>query len=339
MFFFLTLLHLTSIPISCALPSLSAPNNLLILDTGVGHRSQSVPRWRTSLRSISALGKNASILQQYGPAASPQNALIEPIGAYDLAHSLASSSLFIATSQGIMRTDINGSNAHIIVPSNTTYVESIAVADASQKLYFGTGRDGYIWRANTDGTGVEAVRNVSQGLDWGLARSWADGILIDDKEEWVYWSASRGPENGSIRRMRTSGAGEEEVLIKGLNMPRQLRIVDGWLYWCEMGRWSNSPTSLSRVKLGGGTMKSEVVVHSNQSSIFFEKDYTGDVQTLSIMSFVFSRERDRMWLVMQSSGRTMFAKLVEVGLDERKVRVLNQDTKDLGIPIAMEHIG
>jgi hypothetical protein len=331
------LILLSTLSPSLALPNLSSPGKLIILDTGVGHRSHSVPQWRSSLRSISTRGQNASILEQYGPAPSPQYIDIEPIGTYDLTYSPITSSLYIAMSQGILRTDAQGTNGRLVIPSNKTYVKSIAVAERSRKLYYGTSQDGFIWRANIDGTGVEAFRNVSQGLKWGYANSWADGILVDDAEEWMYWSASRGPDDGSIRRIRTSGGGAEEVLVKGLNMPRQLRILGDTLYWCEMGRWSNSPTSLKRAKLGGA-MKPEIIVHSNQSSMFFEKDYTRDLQTLGITSFVLSDEGDRLWFVMRSAIRTMFAKLVEVGLTDRKLNLLNQDTKDLGIPIAMDYV-
>jgi hypothetical protein len=316
------------------------PNALIILDTGVGHRSIQVPQWRTSLRSISTHGDNATTLQQYGPIPPNNHTVVEPIGATDLAFSHSTSTLFLATGSGIQRTALDGSNARTIIPIHD--VASLAIASRAAKIYFGTSRLGLIWRANLDGSDAKIFRNVSQGEEWGYARSFAAGLLVDEDAGWVYWSATRGPDDGSVRRVKITG-GEEEVLLKGLDMPRQLRIVGGMLYWCEMGRWSNSPTSLSRARVpGNGTvgalLEREIVVHSNHTAIFFEKDFTGDVQTLGIRSFAFSERADRLWFVMESSSRTMFAKLVEVKLASKALKLMNWDPKDLGIPVAMEYI-
>ena len=46
-----------------------------------------------------------------------------------------------------------------------------------------------------------------------------------------------------------------------------------------------------------------------------------------------------MWFVIEDSGRTMFAKFVEAGLEDKYLTVWNRDTKDLGIPIALEYCG
>jgi hypothetical protein len=134
---------------------------------------------------------------------------------------------------------------------------------------------------------------------------------------------------------------DDEVLIGGLDMPRRLRIVQGKLYWCEAGRWSNSPTSLSRADLPKEKkmMEPEVVVHSNHTTIFFEKDAFGEMQTLGIQSFAISEVEDRAWFVIESSARTMFAKLVEVRLPSKALKLMNEDTKDLGIPVGIEYVG
>jgi hypothetical protein len=344
----LPLLPLLSIlPLSLALPSpISSPNNLIILDTGVGHRSSPVPRWRTSLRSISTSGEHATTLQAYGPAPSSTNAVVEPIGASDLAYSRFTSSLFLTTGNGILRTNLNGSNAHVVIDRKD--VESVAVADKCGKIYFGTGHDGHIWRANLDGTDIEHFRDVSQGTDeWGNVKSFAAGILVDEEEKWVYWSASRGPNDGSIRRASIDDGEDEdeEVLVKGLDMPRRLRILQGVLYWCEAGRWSNSPTSLSRAELPTTDKKTvtrllepETVVHSNHTTIFFEKDHFGQTQTLGIQSFAFNKKGNRLWFVIESSSRTMFAKLVEVRLPSKGLKLMNEDTRDLGVPVGIEYV-
>jgi hypothetical protein len=348
----------TLIPPSFALPSPPAPGQLLILDNGVGHRSTPVARWRTSLRCISTRGSNATVLQQYGPAPS-SNSVVEPVNGYGLVQSASTQSLFLATGQGILRTALDGSSAKVIV-DNVPDLHSIAVADKQKKVYYGTIFDGFIRRANFDGSDIEVFRNVSQGINWDLAQyfehanSYADGILVDEDAGWVYWSATRGPDDGSVRRVRLDAvrtgvdddadAKKEQILVKGLNMPGQLGIRGGVLYWIEQGRWSTSPTSMSRAELpstaSSGVLMPEVMVHSNQSSIFLEKDYTGEQHILSIQSFAFSEVGDSIWFVIQDSGRTMFAKLVELKLGGKgwELEVLNNDTKDLGIPMGLEYV-
>ncbi|KAF2025056.1 hypothetical protein EK21DRAFT_77371 [Setomelanomma holmii] len=306
----------TILSISLALPSPQSPGTLVILDNGVGHRSTPVPRWRTSLRSISTRGTNATVLEEFGPTPSPRS-VVGPINAYGLAHSPSTQSLFLATGESIVRTALNGSNSRVIV-DNVPDVHSVAVADSQQKIYWGTTFDGFIRRANYDGSGIEVFRNVSQGINWDLAQyfeyanSYADGILVDEDNGWVYWSASRGPDDGSIRRVRLddvrsgcsdeADAKKEVALAKGLDMPGQLKIRDGWLYWIEMGRWSTSPTSMSKARLpataSSGLLTPEIMVHSNASSIFIEQDYTGERQILNIQSFVFSEVAEKLWFVI-----------------------------------------
>ncbi|CAO2656187.1 Nn.00g049900.m01.CDS01 [Neocucurbitaria sp. VM-36] len=363
---------LASLHLSLALPSDTpkSSGSLLILDTGVGHRSTPVTRWRTSLRGLTTRGTNATIIQQFGPETAPGSPA-EPIGAYSLAYSSSASSLYSATSQGIIHTDVDGSNPKVIITEEPiNQIMSVTVAEKEGKLYYGTLYDGLIRRADLDGSNVEVVRNVSQGINWNLllsytpAYTYADGLLVDDEKGWLYWSASQGPDDGSVRRAPLDYKGHEQVLASGINMPGQLRLVGETLYWTEKGRWNTSPTAIKRFDLSQlrksppqpqppsptaapVPFATQTVVHSNQSaSIFFEKDYTGDKQTLSIQSFVVYRNEveQKIWFVVQSSGRTMFGKLVEVTWkgsgDGRKaeVEVLTADTNDLGVPVGLEHV-
>ncbi|OAL54956.1 hypothetical protein IQ07DRAFT_559420 [Pyrenochaeta sp. DS3sAY3a] len=374
----LTLLFL--LPLSLALPQqqpqpppITPPkplNKLIVLDAGVGHRSTPVPRWRTSLRSLTPRGTNASIIREFGPDPQP-NSPAEPVGAQALAYSPSTGYLFAASGSNILRTDVNGSVPVAILSDKPgLQITSVTVAEQAKKIYFGTLFDGQIKRADFDGRNIEVVRNVSQGLNYDIARtyvpanSYPAGILIDEEKGWLYWSASRGADEGSVRRTALEYAMPDAVLAEGIKVPTQLRLVGEQLYWAERGRWSTSPTALKRFDLsqlrkgppssssGSPTgaarpFETVTVVHSDMSNeVFSERDYTGDRQTLSINSFVIYRDgvEQRIWFVIQSSGRTMFGKLVEVHWrgsgDGRhaEFEVLNKDTKDLGIPIGLEYI-
>jgi hypothetical protein len=136
----LPFLSIFRLSLSFALPSPPSASfiPLIILDTGVGHRSSSVPRWRTSLCSISTSGSNVTVLQEYGPAPSP-NQTVEPIGARDVAYSRVTSSLFLATGDGILRISVKGSNAHVVVDRED--VQSVAFASKCGKVSFSTTHD------------------------------------------------------------------------------------------------------------------------------------------------------------------------------------------------------
>lgn len=350
----------------------ASAGSLLILDTGVGHRSTPIPRWRTSLRGLTTHGTNATILQQYGPASAP-GAPAEPIMASSLAYSTSTQFTFLATGTGIIRTNLRDEeNILIVKDKDAGPIASVVVSEREQKVYFSTRYGGLIKRADFDGSNVEVVRNVSQGINYGSipsytpAKSYADGILVDLEKGWLYWSASRGTEGGSIRRAPLNPTDDgEQILANGLNMPGQLRLLrnkeqrSNGLWWAEKGRWSTSPTSIKVIdlsKLGefpdpkspqiSGPVPVQTLIHSKDSNVFLEKDYTGEAQTLSIQSYVYFSDgiTAKVWLVIQSSGRTTFGKLVEVTWkgsgDGRKAfyEVLNQDTREIGVPVGLEYI-
>lgn len=351
----------------------ASAGNLLILDAGVGHRSTPIPQWQPSLRRVATNGTNATIIQQLGPI--PESGTpIEPILASSLAYSLYTQSAFLVTGQGIVRADIIGNSSEIIISGQDEdpwQIVSVTIAEKEKKLYYSTLYGGLIKKADLDGGRVETVKNVSQGINYSFvpsftpANSYADGLLVDEEKGWLYWSATRGSDDGSIRRTPIHPqSGEEQLIASGLSMPGQLRLVrdvrtrTNALWWTEKGRWNTSPTALKLVDL---SKLSEVpasasvqlstpvpiltMIQSNDSSIFFERDYTGEQQTLSIRSFVIFRDgfTQKVWFVVQSSGRTMFSKLIEANWrgsgDGRKVmlNVLNQNTKDLGVPVGLEY--
>ncbi|KAF2821055.1 hypothetical protein CC86DRAFT_386605 [Ophiobolus disseminans] len=359
--------------ISCALPSneTKRTESLIILDTGVGHRSTPVTRWRTSIRSLTNRGANSTVLAQFGPE-SNATFLQEPINGYSLAYSPSTSSLFSATGQGIVRTSLDGTESKVILTDHDGgmgQIMSLFVAEKDKKIYFGTLYEGLIKKANFDGTDIEVVRNVSQGLNYGIAPSYApacfypNGIAVDEERGFLYWSAAKGDNDGSIRRapLQLSDQDHTQILVTGINMPGQIRIVGDSLLWAERGRWNNLPTAikyldrnLNRIPapLPSSTapallaLPTGTLVSSAQNKLFFEKDYTGEQQMLSIQSFVMYHGdvESTLWFVVQSSGRTVFGKLVEVhwrGSGDSRgpaFEVLNSNTTDIGVPVGLEYV-
>jgi hypothetical protein len=95
--------------------------------------------------------------------------------------------------------------------------------------------------------------------------------------------------------------GEEQVLVSGVSVPGQIRIVSESLYWVERGRWSTLLTAIKYLDRYLSQLPSTptspytpvptgILIHSSQSPLFFENDYTSERQALSIQSFVVYRD-------------------------------------------------
>ncbi|EMD97382.1 hypothetical protein COCC4DRAFT_147951 [Bipolaris maydis ATCC 48331] len=355
---------LTLFQLSAALPSLHsrASQYLVVLDTGVGHRSTPIPIWPTSLRRINIDGTNAANLTQFGVVESDPNTLGQPILAYALTYSPSTSSLFSVTGRGVARTNLDGGNLEYVLTKESgasSQIVSITVAEQSRKLYYGDSNTGLIYSSNYDGSNVAVFRNVSQGLtflskNYSYANTHAGGIVVDEARGWLYWSSAS---DGSIRRVLLSGEGQEQVLVTGVDKPGQLRIAGTSLFFAERGSWSSSPTAIKYLdrmidELPASptspnlAVPTDTLISSAQSSLFTEVDYTGEKQTLGIESFVIYRNgvEQIVYFAVNSAGRTSFGKIVETvwrgsgGSRGPVFKVLNADTRDVGIPVGLEHI-
>ncbi|KAF2000348.1 hypothetical protein P154DRAFT_200819 [Amniculicola lignicola CBS 123094] len=320
-------------------------DHLLIADTGVGHRSSPVQTWQTSLRRLESDGSSTRTLFEYGNP-TPQN---QPIGSTSIVLDPETLSVYVATGQGIIRTEIDGSGNETVIPESAT-----SVVLAGGRLYWGTMYDGLIKSANLDGTDVKMARNVSSGINYNIipsytpAISYPDGLAVVPRD-FMYWSSSNSGigqvENGTIKRISISLSKEmkyEEILVTSVNMPGQLRVVGPWLYFVEKGRYSNSPTSLKRFKIplarNRDPVAIETIISASQFPEIFTENDKVDKLTLSIKSFAVDTENKRLWVAAESNSRIMFAKIIEMGLDGEDVKVINSDPKQIGIPVGLEYV-
>ncbi|KAF2466595.1 uncharacterized protein BDR25DRAFT_317588 [Lindgomyces ingoldianus] len=340
----------------------SGSEHLLIADTGVGHRSRPVTTWRTSLRGLSTIGTNSLNLLNFGNP-TPEN---QPIGSSGLAVDRENGHVYVATGEGIKRTDMLGGNNVTIVSESAT---SLAISQS--KLYFGIQSTGLIKRANLNGTNVEVFLNVSTGLDYSYTPSYIPakaspgGIAIDEKQGWIYWSSVTFPEDlSSIRRasfadVEKYGAQNvtAEVLVENSGYPGQMRVIwdgdegVGRLYWVERARYTNSPTALKRCTFspprpstpkpnGGYVYTPETIISSvTHPAMFFKTDGV-DNMNMSITSFTVDNASGRLWFTAMSNIRVMWAKLVGMGIDGANATwtVLNENVTDIGIPVGVEYV-
>ncbi|KAL6707386.1 hypothetical protein ACN47E_004165 [Coniothyrium glycines] len=367
-----------------ALPSVhkrAEPGRLLILDTGVGHRSSPTPQWQTSLRSLSTSGTNASIIQEFGPSPGPGGEIV-PIGATSLAYSPSTGFAFSATGEGIIRTHLSSGVSSTIIPTDQEghldSISSIALAPLEQKIYYATSYTGLIHKANLDGSSRQLVRNVSQGLAFGVdtpgytpSNSYAAGLLVDEEKGFLYWSAVRGDTDGSIRRAALSPQPQpqpqnpsppDQLLVPGIPSPGPLRLVrdpttaTNALWWLESARPSTAPASLklldiSRLPPASSPASSPVptttmLLSTSHPAVFTAPDPAGAHTALDMAAFVVYRDgvTQRVWLVARSSKPAVLSRLVEVtwqgsGGGRREVlRVMNQSAGELGVPVGLEYV-
>lgn len=120
-----------------------------------------------------------------------ENVVVEPINALRLCSLPEYTIALLATGQGILRTDHDGSTLQVVIP-DIPELQSIVIGEKSKKIYFGTVLDSFIRRANFDGSNILIFRNVSQGINWELsqdykiANSYANGIFVDEEAGWLY---------------------------------------------------------------------------------------------------------------------------------------------------------
>jgi hypothetical protein len=66
--------------------------------------------------------------------------------------------------------------------------------------------------------------------------------------------------------------GNDEVFLEGLNKSRGMRLLQGMFCWCEAGRRSTFPTSLSRMKVSKDKKMAEPEMHLNHT-IVLQSDF------------------------------------------------------------------
>ncbi|KAF2679167.1 hypothetical protein K458DRAFT_490827 [Lentithecium fluviatile CBS 122367] len=344
-----TNLLLASLSFSLAHPNKRvSQGSLYIADEGVGHRSNPVPRWRTSFRRLNPDGTNPTTLQQFGAP----DQLESPVGAYALSFDPLARQFYLATGQGIVRTELDGSNPVTILKENSTSVWITSLIVHGEKLWYGTGHEGLLKRANLDGSGMEIFLNVSQGLvnrygaSYTPSYSHADGIAIDDEKGFIYWSAYSNPQDfsahlphgGSIRRAPlTPNTTEIEILAQDIWSPGQLRLVrNSTLYWAEAGQYTNSPRALKRAYfpptkiLQPGDAEPETLLDSN----------TTDLLPYKITSFAIDEKEgeEKVWVVANSDAAIMYGRVLEMGLDGSGLRLVNDNVTQIGVPVGVEYV-
>lgn len=178
----------------------------------------------------------------------------------------------------IWRMDLDGSNVVSIIAKGKTRTPKQITADLENRKLYWCDREGMtVFRANLDGSEMEALYRSGQvPADETDAARWCVGIAVDPKRRQFYWTQKGTSDagEGSIYRagydMPPGGTpenrGDVEQLFSDLPEPIDLDLdldrEGGYLYWTDRGNLKGG-NSLCRTRIAAdGTVSKphEVVV-------------------------------------------------------------------------------
>ena len=297
--------------------------------------------WHTSLRKLNTDGTNPTILQEFGDPKEYES----PVGAYAMSYDPLARQFYIASGQGtIIRTEIDGSNPTTVITEarQSTWITSVVVHGV--KLYYGIGYEGILKRANLDGSGKETFLNISQGINFSYGKSYTpaysypNGIAIDEANNFIYYSVHTSdlPHGGSIRRAPLqANTTKIEVLAQDIYDPEQLRLLkNSTLYWAEIGPYSGGATAIRRAyfppneSLEPGDVAVETLVSSNTTNLL----------PYGIASFAISEEEGKVWVAANSAAAKSSGGVLEMDLNGKGLRVLNDNVTQIGVPAGIEYV-
>jgi sugar lactone lactonase YvrE len=114
--------------------------------------------------------------------------------------------LFYASVNTLYRNNTSGSTPGSIITTTGQFNRGMAIEHTSKKIYWSNSEDGYIKRANLDGTNIETVLT-------GLINPW--DIDIDPVHQKIYWTEDQP--GGNIKRANLSDGSSIETVIAGVN--------------------------------------------------------------------------------------------------------------------------
>ncbi|KAJ4296355.1 hypothetical protein N0V90_006400 [Kalmusia sp. IMI 367209] len=348
---FITIIVLSLTPSLSATTVASQPitdsqGSLYIVDRGYNRYLEPVtPRSYNQLRRINTDGTNNTVLANFFS----EHVWVPP-NPTAFTYSPVHRHFYIATSEGIVRTEFDGSNATTVIEEGG----ATALVIDGEKLWWGAPSIGLIKRADLDGKGVETFLNISQGLRYdyniGLTTALSDttGLAIDSEEGFVYWGASSLPPDdafhlphlGSIRRAPLiANTTAVEILAEDIYLPGTLRLFGNTLYWAELARYRPGSTSLRRAIVPGksplrpGDLHIETLLDSGTSNVF-PKNLIG------VTGFTIDDMEGRIWAVVETGppdqGSEKWGVLLQSDVDGGNWKVLEQNVTQIGMPVGVE---
>ena len=154
-----------------------------------------------------------------------------------------------ANDGSILRSDLDGSNITVLVPSGATFTpKQLQLEPKTSKLYWCDREGMRVMRSNLDGSDIETlVQNGVTDADRLEQTRWCVGIAVDPDGGKFYWTQKGGDNAGEGRIFRAGieiPAGQTpanrtdiEILFEDLPEPIDLDLDLGnrMLYWTDRG--------------------------------------------------------------------------------------------------------
>lgn len=324
----------------------TARGTLFVADAGADERQKLNTTWQTSIRRMSPDGTNASIHQNisdiginiggftYDP---DERRFWVASGAYD-----------------IWRLELDGSNRTPISFRKNPYPQAVGLAVSAGKLYWGDTHQGYIWRANTNGSNEDFFLNATEGYtsqpNFAQSLAFPVSIAFDEKHQLVYWCSSHfsyyypPKPMSSIRRApmqmpppewNTIPAWEEVIVPSLYNYPRPVRLsADGTLYWAEVTVDESRDThflAIRRARFPPTKMEEGTVV---PTETLLDNTTPGFERTL-LQDFILDEKNQRIFLIKATLGNEANATLYQMDINGGDLEVIvsnDANHQPLGIP-------
>lgn len=154
-----------------------------------------------------------------------------------------------ANDGSIFRSDLDGGNIRVIVPSASTFTpKQLQIVAKSEKLYWCDREGMRVMRCNLDGSEIETlVQTGESGTDRHDQRRWCVGIAVDAERGKIYWT-QKGNDNAGQGRIFRAGIDipahegpttrtDIELLFADLPEPIDLDLdpANRMLYWTDRG--------------------------------------------------------------------------------------------------------
>lgn len=149
----------------------------------------------------------------------------------------------------ITRTNLDGSNAKIIVPAGGTFTpKQLKLEPKTKKLYWSDREGMRVMRSNLDGSNIETLVQTGSGdADRQDQSRWCVGISVDVDRGHVYWTQKGGDNagTGTIKRAAINvprgqtPANRTDIETLFANMPEpidlDLDLTKRQIYWTDRG--------------------------------------------------------------------------------------------------------
>jgi DNA-binding beta-propeller fold protein YncE len=229
------------------------------------------------------------------------------------------------TSNGVLRSDLDGQNVETVATDSTGFVVDVALDTANQFVYWSN-------------PGTDTVRRV--GLGGGEAQTVVGmapfdvsyGLAVDAAGQKLYWTETGALGGGNIVRGNLDGTQPAAVVPDQIGSPLFVAVDDsaGWLYWTAGGDDVGMGKRFARAHLDGSAPETLIDGQTGNSLVL---DLVGNRMLWTTLDAVKSANVDGsdIQTLFQTPGASAYALAIDNSVpgDANGDRLVNLD--DFGL--------